>query len=146
MTKAMTRLEGYIVAVLLLSAILYDTNCAMFTQINPYGISDGRIIEETVEDMPIIGVAVLLASDNPREVFVWVCGNVGGSCTELHESLQKQEGDTITIKLTTLTTIRDGVGCTQEARAYYETFYLGILSPGDYKISVNGVEKQLRID
>ncbi len=45
MTKAMTRLEGYIVAVLLLSAVLYDTNFAMFTQINPYGISDGRIIE-----------------------------------------------------------------------------------------------------
>lgn len=143
MTKAMTRLEGYIVAVLLLSAILYDTIGAVF---NPYGIADGRIIEETVEDMPIIGVAVLLASDNPREVFVWVSGNVGGSCTELHESLQKQEGDRITIQLTTLTTIRNGVLCTQEARVYYETFYLGVLSPGDYKINVNDVEKRLRID
>ena len=79
MTKAMTRLEGYIVAVLLLSAVLYDTNCAVF---NSYGISDGRIIEETLEDMPIIAVSVLIASDNPREVFVWVSGDVGGSCTE----------------------------------------------------------------
>ena len=52
----------------------------------------------------------------------------------------------ITIQITTLTTIRDGVGCTQEARVYYETVYLGILSPGDYKISINGVEKKLRID
>ncbi len=143
MTKAMTRLEGYIVAVLLLSAVLYDTNCAVF---NPYGISDGRIIEQTIEDMPIIGVAVLVASDNPREVFVWVSGDVGGSCTERHETLQKQEGNTITIQITRLTTIRDGVGCTQEARIYYETLYLGILSPGDYKINVNDVEKQLRIE
>ena len=142
MTKSMTRLEGYIVAVLLLSAVLYDTNCAVF---NPYGIADGRIIEQTIEDMPIDWVAVLIAADNPREVFVRVLGEWGG-CTVHHETLQKQEGDTITIKITTLTTIREGVGCPQVARAYYETVYLGILSPGDYKISVNGVEKQLRID
>lgn len=77
---------------------------------------------------------------------MWVSGNVGGSCTEHHETLQKQEGDMITIQIATLTTIREGVSCTQEARFYYETVYLGILSPGDYKISVNGVEKQLRID
>ena len=63
-----------------------------------------------------------------------------------HETLQKQEGDTITIKITRLTTMREGVMCTQEARAYYETVYLGILSPDDYKISVNDVKKQLRID
>ena len=121
MTKAMTCLEGYLVAVLLLSAVLYDTNCAMFSKHDHYGTSRGRIIEETLEDMPIIAVAVLIASDNPREVFVWVSGDVGGSCTEHHETLQKQEGNTLTIKITRLTTIREGVGCTQEARAYYET-------------------------
>ena len=96
--------------------------------------------------MPIVEVEVLIAADKPREVFVWVFGGVGGSCTEHHQTLQEQEGDTITIKITRLTTIREGVGCTQEARAYYETVYLGILSPGDYYISVNDVEKQLRID
>lgn len=146
MTKAMTRIEGYIVALLLLLAVLYDTNYAVFTKNEPYGISRGRIIEQVIEDMPIVGVAVLIAADNPREVFVWVFGEVGGSCTEHHNTLQEQEGDTITIKITRLTTIREGVGCTQEARAYYETVYLGILSPGDYKISVNDVQKQLRID
>ena len=94
----------------------------------------------------IVGVQVLIAVDNPREVFVWVFGDVGRSCTEHHSTLQKQEGDTITIKITKLTTIREGVSCIEEARAYYETAYLGILSPGDYRISVNGMEKQRRID
>ena len=140
-TKAMTRLEGYIVALLLLLAVLYDTNCAVFTD-----LSYGRIIEQTIEDMPIVEVAVLIAADNPTEVFVWVMGEVGGSCDKHHQTLQAQEGNTITIKITRLTTIREGVLCTQVARAYYETVYLGTLSPGDYKISVNDVEKQLRID
>ena len=143
-TKAMTRIEGYIVALLLLLAVLYDTNCAVFTE--SYGISPGRIIEQSIEDMPIVDAQALVAADNPREVFVWVFGEVGGSCTEHHQTLQEQVGDTITIKITRLTTIREGVGCTQEARAYYETVYLGTLLPGDYKISVNDVEKQLRID
>ena len=142
-TKAMTRIEGYIVALLLLLAVLYDTNCAVFTN---YGISQGRIIEQVIEDMPIVDAQVLIAANNPREVSVWVFGEVGGSCTEHHQTLQEQEGDTITIKITRLTTIREGVGCTQEARAYYETVYLGTLLPGDYKISVNSVENQLRID
>ena len=143
-TKAMTRIEGYIVALLLLLAVLYNTNCTVFTE--SYGISRGRIIEQVIEDMPIVDAQVLIAANNPREVFVWVFGDVGGSCTEHHQTLQEQEGDTITIKITRLTTIREGVGCTQEARAYYETVYLGTLSPGDYKISVNDVEKQLHID
>ena len=145
MTKEMTRLEGYIVAVLLLLAILYDTNCSVLTRYAPYGISQGRIIEQTIEDMRIEEVAVLIAADNPRQVFVWVLGEWGG-CTVHHETLQKQEGDTIAIKMTTLTTIREGVACLGASRAYYETVYLGILSPGDYKINVNDVEKQLRID
>ena len=142
-TKAMTRIEGYIVALLLLLAVLYDTNCAVFTT---YDISRGRIIEQSIEDMPIVDAQVLIAADNPREVFVWVFGEVGGSCTEHHQTIQEQEGDTITIFITRLTTIREGVGCTQEARAYYETVYLRTLSPGAYKISVNDLEKQLRID
>ena len=142
-TKAMTRIEGYTVALLLLLAVLYDTNCAVFTN---DGISRGRIIEQSIEDMPIVDVQGLIAADNPREVFVWVFGEVGGSCSEHHQTLQEQVGDTVTIKITRLTTIREGVGCTQVARAYYETVYLGTLSPGDYKISVNDVEKQLRID
>ena len=143
-TNTMTRIEGYIVALLLLLAVLYDTDCAVFT--DPYGMSPGRIIEQVIEDMPIVGVAALIAADNPTEVFVWVMGEVGGSCDEHHQTLQAQEGNTITIKITRLTTIREGVLCTQEARFYYETVYLGTLPAGDYKISVNDVEKQLRID
>ena len=143
-TNTMTRIEGYIVALLLLLAVLYDTDCAVFT--DPYGMSPGRIIEEVIEDMPIVEAQVLIAADNPREVFVWVMGEVGGSCTEHHNTGLAQKGNTITIKITRLTTIREGVGCTQEARFYYETVYLGTLPAGDYKISVNDVEKQLRIN
>ena len=145
-TKAMTRIEGYTVALLLLLAVLYDTNCAVFTKNESYGISPGRIIEQTIEDMPIVEAQVLIAADNPREIFVSVFGDVGGSCTEHHSTVQAQEGNTITIKMKNITTIREGELCTMEARAYYETVYLGTLSPGDYKISVNDVEKQLRID
>ena len=139
---------SHILLFFLIIGILYGTGCGTFTKNipNDLGVSRGRIVEQFVADMPIVGVEALIAASNPRQIFVWVSGDVGGSCTERHDTRQEREGNTITIRMTTVTTIQEGVGCTDEAEAYYETVYLGILPPGDYKIIVNDVARQLRIE
>ena len=95
--------------------------------------------------MPDVSIKVLIAADNPREIFLRVAGGVGGSCTEHHQTLLERKGNSITIKMTIITTMREGEGCTEEDAVGFETVYLGILPPGDYKITVNGMELQLRV-
>ena len=137
-----------IVLFFLIIGIFYCTGCAAFVKNEPndFGASTGHIVEQYVEDMSIGVIKVLIAADNPREIFLRVAGGVGGSCTEHHQTLLERKGNSITIKMTIITTIREGEGCTDEAAVGYETVYLGILPPGDYKIIVNDVERQLRVD
>ena len=65
----------------LIIGILYGTGCGAFTKNNPYvlGNPTGHIIEQYVEDMPDVSIKVLIAADNPREIFLRVAGGVGGS-------------------------------------------------------------------
>ena len=136
-----------IILLFLIIGILYGTGCGVFTKnTNDFGASTGRIIEQYVEDMSIVGVNVLIAANNPREIFLRVAGSVKGSCTEHHETRLERAGNSITIKMTIITTIREGEGCTEEDALGFKTVDLGILPPGDYKITVNGMEQQLRVD
>ena len=137
-----------IILLLLIIGILYGTGCTAFTKNEPnvLGNPTGRIIEQYVEDMSIVGVNVLIAANNPREIFLRVAGSVKGSCTEHHETRLERAGNSITIKMTIITTIREGEGCTEEDALGFKTVDLGILPPGDYKITVNGMEQQLRVD
>ena len=132
----------------LIIGILYGTGCGAFTKNEPYilGNPTGHIVEQYVEDMPVMDVEVLIAADNPRKIFLWVLGGVGGSCTEPHEIHRERDGNSITINMTIITTMREGEACTLEARLEYKAVYLGILPPDDYKITVNGMELQLRVD
>ena len=136
-----------IILLLLTIGILYGTDCGAFTKNEPYilGNPTGRIVEQFIEDMPIVHVEVLIAASNPRQIFVGVTGEVG-TYTVHHETRQTREGNTITIKMTTITTIEEGVIYEDIAIFYRETVDLGILPPGDYKIIVNGTEQQLRVD
>ena len=97
-----------------------------------------------IADMPIAGIEVLLAASDPVQVTVEVNGWLPDSCTAHHETHQVQEGNTITIQITT-TRPRD-LACATVVTEYQENVSIGTLPAGDYTVIVNDVEQQFRLD
>ena len=101
---------------------------------------DGVIIA----DMPIQGIEVLLAESHPVQVSVKVTGWLPDSCTTHHETHLMQEGNTITIQITTIRP--KDFACATVVTDYQEKVVIGALPAGDYKVVVNGVEQEFRVD
>lgn len=101
---------------------------------------DGTIIA----NMPIAEIEVLLAESDPVQVTVQVTGWLPDSCTQHHETHQTQEGNTITIQITTKRP--RGYACATVVTEYQERVSIGTLPAGDYTVIVNGVEQQFRVD
>lgn len=143
-----------IASLLLIMSVLYGT-CSVLRNMEPNAlglspgqiIAPGRIIERSIVDLPVdhIHIDVQSAASHPRQISVLVSW-WGDVATVLHETHQTREGNTITIKMTTLTTKREGVYYPDIARLYQETVAIGALPSGDYKIIVNDLERQLRVD
>ena len=101
---------------------------------------DGVIIAS----MPIAGIEVLLAESHPVQVTVEVNGWLPDSCTAHHETHLTQEGNTITIQITTARP--KDFACATVATEYQERVSIGTLPAGDYKVTVNDVEGEFRVD
>lgn len=97
-----------------------------------------------ITDMPIGEIEVLLAESDPVQVTVEVNGWLPDSCTAHHETHQTQEGNTITIQITT-TRPKDAF-CATVVTEYQERFFIGALPAGDYTVIVNDVEQKFRVD
>ena len=97
-----------------------------------------------VRDMPIQEIEVLLSESDPVQVTVQVNGWLPDSCTAHHETHQAQAGNTITIQITTIRP-RD-YACATVVTEYQERVSIGTLPPGDYKVIVNDVEVEFRVD
>ena len=110
----------------------------------PNGDTDGVNDQLTIADMPIGEIEVLLAESHPVQVTVEVNGWLPDLCTTHHETHQAQEGNTITIQITTIRP--KGVACATEAPNYQERVFIGTLAAGDYTAIVNGVEQEFRVD
>ena len=108
------------------------------------GDSDGVDNQSIIADMPIAEIEVLLAESDPVQVIVEVNGWLADSCTAHHETHQAQEGNTITIQITT-TRPKDLV-CATVITEYQERVVVGTLPAGDYTVIVNDVEQNFRID
>lgn len=108
------------------------------------GDSDDVDNQLIIADMPIAGIEVLLAASDPVQVTVEVNGWLPDSCTAHHETHQEQEGNTITIQITT-TRPRD-FACATVVTEYQENVSIGTLPAGDYTVIVNDVEQQFRLD
>ena len=108
------------------------------------GDSDDGDNQLIIADMPIAGIEVLFATSDPVQVTVEVNGWLPDSCTAHHETHQAQEGNTITIQITT-TRPRD-FACATVVTEYQENVSIGTLPAGDYTVIVNGVEQQFRVD
>ena len=97
-----------------------------------------------IANMPIEEIEVLLAESDPVQVTVEVRGWLPDSCTEHHETHQAQEGNSINIRITTIRP--KGFACATVATDYQETVFIGTLPAGDYKVIVNDVAQQFRVD
>ena len=101
---------------------------------------DGTIIA----NMPIAEIEVLLAASDPVQVTVEVNGWLPDSCTTHHETHQTQEGNTITIQITTIRPA--DLACATVVTEYQERVSIGTLPAGNYTVMVNDVEQQFRVD
>lgn len=101
---------------------------------------DGTIIA----NMPIAEIEVLLAESHPVQVTVEVNGWLPDSCTTHHETHQTQEGNTITIQITTIRP--KDFACATVVTEYQERVSIGTLPAGNYIVIVNDVEQQFRVD
>lgn len=108
------------------------------------GDSDDINDQLIVADMPIGEIEVLLAESDPVQVTVEVNGWLPDSCTAHHETHIAQEGNTITIQITTIRP-RD-LACATVVTEYQEKVSIGTLPAGDYKVIVNDVEGEFRVD
>ncbi len=108
------------------------------------GDSDVSDNQSIIADMPIQGIEVLLAESDPVQVTVQVTGWLPDSCTAPHETHIAQEGNTITIQITTIRP-RD-LACATVVTEYQEKVSIGTLPAGDYKVIVNDVEREFRVD
>ena len=108
------------------------------------GDTDGVDNQSIIADMPIGEIEVLLAESDPVQVSVEVTGWLPDSCTAHHETRQVQEGNTITIQITTIRP-RD-FACATVVTEYQERVSIGTLAAGDYKVIVNDVEAEFRVD
>ena len=97
-----------------------------------------------IADMPIVEIELLLAESDPVQVTVEVTGYLPDSCTAHHETHQAQEGNTITIQITTIRP--KDTACATVVTEYQEQVFIGALPAGDYKVIVNGVEQEFRVD
>ncbi len=100
--------------------------------------------QSIIADMPIVQIEVLLAESQPPQVSVEVTGYLPDSCTAPHETHQAQEGNTITIQTTTIRPKE--IACAAVITEYQEQVFIGTLPTGDYKVIVNGVEQNFRVD
>lgn len=125
--------------------------CTDFIGDIPSGIGEPSSIDSDVgdnqsiiADMPIVQIEVLVAESQPLQVSVEVTGYLPDSCTAHHETHQVQEGNTITIQTTTIRP--KDIACAAVITEYQEQVFVGTLPAGDYKVIVNGVEQNFRVD
>ena len=94
--------------------------------------------------MPIQEIEVLLAESDPVQVTVEVSGWLPDSYTAHHETHQRREGNTITIQITTIRP--KDTACAAVVTGYQEQVFIGTFPAGDYKVVVNGMEQEFRVD
>ena len=97
-----------------------------------------------IADMPIKAIEVLLAESEPIQVSIEVTGYLPDSCTAHHETHQEQVGNIVTIQITTIRP--KDLACATVVTEYQEKVFIGTLPAGDYKIIVNGMEQNFRVD
>ena len=129
-------------------SIIYCTGCDIINEVitPPSEPSNGDADDNQsiIADMPIKEIEVLIEESDPVQVSINVIGYLSDSCTAHHETHQEQEGNTITIKITTIRP-QDTV-CAAVITEHQEQVAIGTLPAGDYKVIANDVEQEFRVN
>ena len=89
-----------------------------------------------IDDLPIQSVSVLILESFPLQVHLEVEGYLADSCTALHETTKRREGDTIHVQITTKRP--QDLACATVITEIQHTVPLGFFDPGSYQAIVNG--------
>lgn len=100
---------------------------------------DYEIVDSSIDE-----IEILLLESQPVQVTVVVSGFFPNGCYSSHETHQTREGNTITLQMTDIHHL--GVLCTQAVIEYETQVDIGIFAPGDYKVIVNGIAQEFRVD
>jgi hypothetical protein len=93
--------------------------------------------------IPIQAVDIIEATSYPPQISVQAHGYIPDSCTKAREPEVKRDGTTITISIIGERPA-DQV-CAQIATPYQKSIALGVLDPGSYNVTVNGVSKSFTV-
>ena len=126
--------------VAILISIVCCAGCGIIDPVIPAPDDNQSIIA----DMPIKAIEVLIEESDPVGVSINVVGYLSDSCTRLHEIHQAQEGNTITIQMTTIRPA-DAI-CAAVITEHRAQFAIGTLPAGDYKVIANDVEQEFRVE
>jgi inhibitor of cysteine peptidase len=100
--------------------------------------------DREVQRVEIESVEVQIAESFPVQIFVVVSGYVPDPCWEVQEPVIEQSDQRFEIEIVAE---RDpDEMCAQVIEPYEESIGLGTVEPGDYVVSVNGVEQSFRVD
>jgi inhibitor of cysteine peptidase len=99
--------------------------------------------EYEVSEVNVETVDVLLAESYPVQVFVEVTGYLPDPCWEAQEPVTEQNGNRVDIEI--LAERKVDEVCPQVIEEYRTTIELGTLEPGEWVVSVNGVEQEFEV-
>jgi inhibitor of cysteine peptidase len=107
---------------------------------------DGDVVDDSwiIANMPITEIGLIIAESFPVQVSVVVTGYLADSCTEHHETHQTREGNTVTVQMTTKRP--KDLFCAAIVTEVQMLVPIGTFLPGDYKVIVNGMEQEFRVD
>ena len=134
--------------VAILIGIVCCAGCDIINQVIlvPSELSNGDadVDQSIIADMPIKEIEVLIEESDPVQVSINVIGYLSDSCTLPHETHQTQEGNRITIQMTTMRPAE--AVCAAVVTEHQAQFAIGTLPAGDYKVIANDVEQGFRVE
>jgi hypothetical protein len=99
--------------------------------------------EYQVQAVEIESVDVRIAESFPVQIFVDVAGYVPDPCWKPQEPVVEQDGPRFEVEI--VAERKADEMCPQVIESYEHTVSLGSMDPGDYVVSVNGVEQQFEV-
>ena len=109
--------------------------------------------EYVIKDLPIDDIEILISRDAYQSfahIIVLVHGSVLNSCESPYETRHHwQDSNTVTIEIKTKEVIDDSLDCSANIVEHQIPVYIGWVfskHSGKYKVIVNGIEKEFRVD
>ena len=113
----------------------------------PQGMDAGgemTVAEAMIDDVEVVAAA---EDDSAAAPEVQISGSLNDACTELGEITDEYDEETNTVRVTVLTERPSDMICAQVIEPFSTTYELtSVPGPGEYTLSVNGVEIEFTVE